>query len=574
VSTRDDLILAIEGGQLLDAVHERVMSRDEPTTLAAELVALHNEGQVDLVATFAPLGERLDGPAFFMTRHVFEQALPDLDAPVPAVIGCVLRLYQGAGHDLAAGSIVRSYMEYLQRSQGNAAEALAEIEAKPDTLAELLPATLIAGFHTDRELFAREAMRLCQDTSLDLRRQALYSIGRLEWASGEEAMLALTTLERSAEVEGDDLCLAAIMKSAFALMLKDGALEARVVGLIKSALEAGDEQAIHAASEIFGFDTDKMTPSVFDVIRPFLIQVKLVNKGTVDNVDFGLAHLLERGDSSIAVRLLEELLMSDGWSMGLLDGAARAILLNPSLMSWVASRWLMRGDRPLCTAVGTIVASSGGDPGLNADCAELEDADPFRLVFAARKAIGYLFGHPMSACSFLISVMECAKADKRVLEGLAQLLFDPLLLNYTGRAREYVMAGQEAASDEVKWAVSLALERLEDYLAALRSVGDLPALHPGARQQGAYDRQLSRQMQESWKAAEASSPILSLISKSVVLYGRTSVMYSHEGAGTPARTEFPMQRHETEMELPRMLRLDPIGLEYMLRVFRVERIAT
>ncbi|WP_419601337.1 hypothetical protein, partial [Thiolapillus sp.] len=59
---------------------------------------------------------------------------------------------------------------------------------------------------------------------------------------------------------------------------------------------------------------------------------------------------------------------------------------------------------------------------------------------------------------------------------------------------------------------------------------------------------------------------------SVILYGRSSINYVQQGTSGPSRMEIPMQAHSVEMESPRRNNLDPFGLEYMLRLFRAERL--
>lgn len=574
MSIREDLLRGNESGTLLEAVYACSLSREDHDALVSELVVLHNEGLVDAVTTFESLQDTSQGPDFFLTRHVFEEALPSLDAPVRSVMHCVLRLYETAGRDLAAGRVVDGFIQYLERGSSRSSEALAEIESNPDVFAILLPGVLVAGSRIDKAVFTTEAMRLCEDDNLELRRQAVFALGKLEWLAGSEAVSsAVSTLERSAGIEKDDRLLAGVVESAFALLQQDKALEPRIVVLMTSALEEGDEQAIHAASGVFAYHTGELTTAVLETLSVHLLRVKSGNKGTLDNIDFGVAQLLESGDSEKAFELIEALLLehADLSMMDVLDGTGKAILMDSALTNRVATRWLLRGDRVLCEALRAILSAGPDDVPLEIDAAELEPADSLHIIFTARKAVGYLFTHPIAAASMLTSLMHFAAEDE-VLTDLGKLLFDPLLLNYTGKAREYVVRQLGQESGQVKATVGEALARLDGYLEDLKSVGRLPALHPSTAHRDAHDRHLSRQMEESWKAAEASSVLLSLISKSVVLYGRTSITYVRGLDEQPRRMESPMQSHETEMELPRMLRLDPIGLDFRLRIFRAEQI--
>jgi hypothetical protein len=548
---------------------------NDRSALALELVALHNEGLIDVVGAFESLNKSSNGPDFFLTRHVFEKALPDLDAPVPSVMRCVLRLYRGAGQDLAAGTIFKSIIDFCQKEPSRPCEALAEIEANPENFADLLPWTLIAGFLIDHPLYLAQAIRLCEDKNIELRRRAVFSLGKFTWPAGIAVSdAALAALERSATAETDDQILAGIVKSAFALLQKYKAQEPRVVALIATALSKGDEYTLHAASEVFGFYTGELTPALRDTLFVHLVRVKSTNKGTLDNVDYGISHLLKSDDPAKAIQFLGDLLHThpDELTMEVFDSAAREILSDKALISKVLTRWFLRGDRVLCDGVHTMIdAHHGNDLPLEIDPAELKPADFVHILFVARKAIGYLFMQPISAATVLISLMRNT-TDDEVLTELGALLFDPLLLNFPGKAREYVVQQSGLESAQVKATIDQALKAIDNYLEDLRSVDNLAALHPSETQREAYHRHLSRLVAESWKAAQAQSVFLNLVSKSVLLYGRKSISYVYGSDGQAHRMEIPLQSHGTEMEFPRMEYLDPVGLDYMLRIFKNERL--
>lgn len=576
MSDRDDLLRSYEAGNFLEKVYCSLADHNDPTTLALELVALHNEGVIDVVGAFESLKNKSsNGPDFFLTRHVFEKALPDLDAPVPSVMRCVLRLYRDAGQDLAAGTIVKGFIEFCEKDPSRPREALAEVEASPDNFADLLPGTLIAGSRIDNPFYLAQAIRLCEDKNIELRRRAVFSLGKFNWPEGIVASdSSLVALEHSATAETDDQILAGIVKSAFSLLQQHKAQEPRVVALIAAALSKGDEYTVHAASEVFGFHTGELTGALLDVLFVHLVRVKSTNKGTLDNVDYGISYLLKNGDPDKAIQFLEDLLLThpNELTMEIFDSAAREIVSNKAHISKLLTRWFLRGDRVLCDGVRRIIGTlHGTDLPLEIDPTELKPADFVHLLFVARKTIGYLFVHPISVATVLISLMRNT-TDDDVLTELGVLLFDPLFLNFTGKARDYVVQQSGLESDKVKATIDQALRAIDDYLEDLHSVGNLAALHPGERQREAHHRHFSRLMAESWKAAEARSVLLNLFSKSVLLYGRKSISYVYGSDGQSHRMEIPLQSHGTEMEFPRMEYLDPFGLDYMLRIFRSERL--
>lgn len=576
MSYREDLLKGYEAGNFLETVHTCSRTdRSDCDALALELAALHNEGLIDVVEAFKLLEDNSSNrSAFFPTRHIFEETLPNLNAPIPSVMRCVLHLYQGAGQDLAAGTVIESFIDFCAKEPSQPLDALKEIEANPDELEALLSATLIAGSRIDHSFYLAEATRLCEATNIELRRGAVFSLGRFDW-SENVVMLesAVAALERTIATEVDDQTLANTIKSAFAFLQQQKALEPRAIALILNALSKGDEYALYAIFELFGFHTDKFPVSLLEALPVHLVRVKPAHRGTLDKIDYGISHLFKKGDAEKAIQFLEDMLLMhpNELSMEIFDSATREILSNKTLISKILTRWFLCGDRALCKAIHVIVGTHHGkDLPLEIDPAELKPADLVRIFFVARKAIGYLFMQPISVASILISLMRLT-TDDEVLTGLGAMLFDPLLLNFTGKARDYVMQQSESESGKVKQAIDNSLKAVDDYLENLHSIGNLAALRPGEAQREAYYRDFSRLMAESYKAAEAHSVFLNLFSKSVLLYGRKSINYVYGPDGQSRRMEIPLQSHGIEIEAPRMENLDPFGLDYMLRIFRNER---
>lgn len=88
------LVAAYQEGKFLQVVYDKLLSaRGDSGDLAAELVSLHNDGQIDVIAGFRALQNKPgSGLDFFLTRHIFEKALPHLNAPIQPVMDCVLHL--------------------------------------------------------------------------------------------------------------------------------------------------------------------------------------------------------------------------------------------------------------------------------------------------------------------------------------------------------------------------------------------------------------------------------------------------------------------------------------------------
>jgi hypothetical protein len=577
VSYREDLLRSYKTGNFLETVYAcSVKDSQDFSILASDLAALHNEGLLDIVGAFELLNnEPSSGLDFFQTRRVFEKALPDLETSVPSVIRCVLKLYIEAGHDFLARTIIDSFIEFCKKKPSLSKDALAEIEKYPDDFADLLTPSLFAGFSCEPSFFLNEAIRLCKDENIVLRQRAVFALGKFVLPDDNAlAEIVLVALERSVIEETDDHILAGILSSSISILLQQKAGELRVLKIIETALSKGNECTLHAASQAFWINTDKLTNELLDLLLVYLMRIKPSNKNSMDNLDLGILNMLKSGNMEKGVRLVEDLLLShsEELTMEVFDSAAREILSNKVLLNKILTRWFLRGDRVLCNSVCKIVEPHhGADLPLEVNPEELNLEDLRQIYFVARKAVGYLFTNPITVASILISLMRMT-TDKEMVTELGRLLYDPLLINYTGALRAYLIKQSEQESGEVQVVINDALAAIESYLDDLRSVGDLAALHPGEMQREAYNRHNALAMTELWKAVVAKSVCLNLFPTSVLLYGRKMIDYVHGINGEIQRMETPLNHFTTEIENPRMEYLDPYGLDYMLRIFRAERL--
>src|ERR1019366_9001551 len=120
------------------------------------------------------------------TRHIFEEALPNLQGASLEAAKCTVHLIVEAGQDLVARTPINAFRLFLDSSPTRPAEVLAHIEQDPVALSMVLPATIAAGFARDRASFTKEVVRLSQAPLIDLRRPAVFSLGSIELLEHEE----------------------------------------------------------------------------------------------------------------------------------------------------------------------------------------------------------------------------------------------------------------------------------------------------------------------------------------------------------------------------------------------------
>jgi hypothetical protein len=574
---RNDLIVAFQKGNFLQVVYEK--SLGEPENLSAlneELVSLHNGGLIDVVACFNRLENHPDaGYDFFLTRHILEKTLPDLNAPVKPVMDCVLHLVNEAGQDMAAGTLFGPFIDFCAVEPSRPEESLKQIKASIDQFADLLTPTIVAGARIDTRHYLNEAVQLTAHENIEIRKGAIFSLGRIQYHKDSKLCeTALACLELAVTKECDDHLLGNLIKSAFSLYKQDKSQEERIVDLIKCALLKGGDYALHAASELFGFDFNELPETLLDALLEHLRRVKPQNKGTMDSIDYGLVKLINREEPTKGIEFLEDILLANpnDVSMNTFDGVIRVLCKNNKVLNKVLTKWFLRGNRVLCEGIHAVVNKDlHHDLLLEIDPSELISIDHVHIFFLARKTIGYLFFKPLTATSIIISLMHHTN-EEETLQQLGTLLFDPLLLNFPGKVKDHLIQQTEIESGQVKATIESALRIFDEYMNALKSTGVIPELHPSQAHRDAHRRHFSQLLSASFKEAEKKSVFLSLVSKSVLLYGRKSINYVYGLNGKYNRMETPLLSHGTEIEIPRLQIIDPFGLDYMLRIFRAERI--
>jgi hypothetical protein len=574
----EDLIGAFQKGNFLKVVYDNSLGdKGNRGNLTEELVSMHNAGLLDVIAGFRALQNKPDaGIDFFLTRYVLEEVLPHIKSPVQPVMDCVLHLVNEAGQDMAAGTLFAPFIEFCAADPSRPKESLKQIETSIDQFADLLTPTIVAGSRIDTEHYLNEAVRLTEHENIEIRKRAIFSLGKIQYPQGSNLCKpALACLEYSISKETDDQLLGNLIKSAFSLYKHDKSQLERILKLINCALSTGGDYSLHAASELFGFDFNELPEALLDSLLNHLLRVRPKNKKTIDNIDYGLVKLIKREDPTKGIEFLEALLIANPnvVSLDIFDSVISAISKNNrNVLNKLLTRWFLRGDRVLCEGIDTVI-NTAHDHNilLEVDQSELVSTDPVHIVFLARKTIGYLFLKPVTAASVIISLMHHTNDDE-TLQQLAALCFDPLLLNFPGKVKDYLIQQAEKESGVAKTTIETALKTFEKYLYDLKSTGVIPELHPSQAHRDAYRRRFSRLMSESLKEAEKKSVFLHFVSKSVLLYGRKSIDYVYGPDGQSNRMETPLHSHITEMEIPRMENIDSFGLDYMLRVFRVEKI--
>ena len=576
---QDQLIQAHRDGGFLDTVHELSLRlpEQEKKDLTDVLVDLHNTSTIDVVAAFSVLRHASEYPDFFLTRHILEGVLPELNADVLSVMKCVIRLTKEAGQDGAANGLIDPYIQFCAQSPLRAYEAIELIQKDTQSLVDLLAPTLIAGARRNVTLYAQKAIEFSQHSNIEVRKQAVFSLGRIQYQTKKILVnMVMNFIVETVEQEDNDLLLNRAVGAAFDIYRQNSSTVDQVASVFRDALEKGTDLTLHAASEVFGFHSDKIPPPLLDVLVKHLANVQPEPQQTLRNIDRGLERLFATENTrDTAVAFLEQLLTNGGVEIEIFDIAMRRLLRNENgLLNRLMTRWFLGGEQALCRAIEQIIKLSHDKKLiLAAEPGELTNADSTHLIFLARKAIGYLFFHPVTATSILLSLLPFTK-DEQTISATTQMIFNPLLLNYPGQVGGYLEEQSNTDNPSIKSVSREAIQTYKKYIEDMRGVEKLLEHRPPVTHHEVFIRHYSRQVQRDMREAEKHAVFTQIAKKSVLLYGTKSINYVGEPFTQNRRMEIPLPKYSFSMKIPRLHNIDPFSLDYMLHIFRHEKVRT
>lgn len=542
---------------------------DERKGFCSLLAEAHNEGKIDIVAGFALLKNGKEDTNFFLARQIFVDTLPKLTTDSVAVAKTVAHLVMAAGGDLAASWPLENFRGFLDQDGRRTVEILAAVEREPTTLAILLPVLAAAGFEADRGYFLGEVIRLTKSPDKLLQRMALAALANVPVVEGEIGMSAdvLVALETAVAISDEDGALAASLSTALALSMKAESDLQRLADVVQSSLSKGGEWTLGVAAENYARDAEKLDNLLIGLLSDAL--KTRASENNLSHLDLGIASLLQTAKWSIGIEMLDELLRRFSKSVTLKEFQCSqgTITASEKLRSRVVTRWLASGHQVLCEAAEDAVQNvAQADLSVDADTAQIDLQNEEEVTFMARKAAGFLFHSPVAAASFLISLMRGG-----VIEPIKQLLLDPLLLNYTSSVRELLLQRCKTEPEDVVAALRDGLQMIEVYLDALGKASDLKELRISEEEKAIFNRSLSQKMSKSFEVARSKMPLLSMVKRSVVLYGRGSVQHVARPDGSNYRADMMFKTQGTEITFPRMMHIDELGLHFLLRILRAEK---
>lgn len=565
--TKEEIItLFARGEKLVREMARRfgVSARTDIQIIEERFVTLHNAGTIDLL-TLVEVGEfqRLQGTAFFAASYFLCCLLPKLNTTPDRMMRCVDELVTRGGQDGAANEPNAAFREWCAVVPGRAKEVIAAAHAGHELACQHLSFALEA---VDDLI---EARRFTFEY-VGLRRQAaITALGRMKHQNTDSCAETFAIFNTLLDNGIEDSVRAGVLLAVMQILARDcGVSPENAEMLISRLVSTPGPLTLHQCARVLWAYRLALTENIVAFLLEALISLDSDNKGTVESLDLGLRALLEDGYEDAAVSFVTMLLSLSDNRLNLeeLDSFTQAVLSGPpDLFSRLVVQWLQLGSPRLCGGLAKAIQGPGLDGVPLTLKAEDLNLSPATQLFICRKAVGWFFFKPTTAASVLVSVLRvCEEATARKVE---RLLVDPLLKNYGG-VRDYLenLAPDDVASKSVVWA----LAQNDADLEAQRSVPLILELQPSEHHRRIESLRISDQFRDGHKQAQSGSVLLSMVSRSVLLYGNRSISFVDDGQDKLRPMEIDLHSHGISFEMPRMEVVDPVGLDYTLRVFRKE----
>lgn len=568
--TKASLLAASETADgFLAQIHDLYIQeiRAEEKTLKEALSELHNSGEIDLVAIISGVDKSSNGHDFFTILHAFENALPFLDAGLEDVLRCLLHLTQQAGRDLAIGGVYGAFERFCSVEAHRPSDSVGFILAQSElsAFAPFLSSSILA-YGSDSVTDAIQTTEcIIANSNEVVRSQAYFTLGRLK-VDETQANVIWELLSSSASGERESGCCASILRATINFGDAFPSYWSQIEDFLLTFVEGAPPEVLYEISHIVAFQRADLPEGVLGLLVKQLANVSPEHKGIIDNVDHILVNLVEKGASPLALKLLESTL-NVGVKFPQLDYFSRELLSkHRELLNHIVTKWFLSGDSTLCHGVLDLLHDvTGKDVELEAEVALL--GDEVKQVFVSHKAVGWLFTRPIAVASFILSIYETASKTTR--KELEQVLYDPLLLSYPGELKRFFQSYIDK-SFQASLCERL-LGKLHAYHSDIEKVSGLKELMAPRENINVYWKESNKSMQAAYEDASRGSIIDLIATKQTLLYGNSSIYYVHRGDGEQVRQEMQMQSFSHSTEMPRLNVLDPESLDYVLRVYRCER---
>ncbi|AXY40866.1 hypothetical protein [Halomonas sp. JS92-SW72] len=531
------------------------------------LCELHNAGKISLVSddNLAAI-EALGHNDFWSVVHSLDQAIPELDCSYQDVLRFVQTLVDKAGSDGAAGMPNQSLVKWCKVNPEKAKQIVSEAKYL-DKICLSHCVFAIQGLG-DAEL----AFELLGHSDKVVVAAGLRSLGRLEMGSGTIAKRVIDECCEAIATGKDPYLRSSAIETAFKTWEKIGPLEPYTQKEFLKAItsEKEGDELVQLSASLFYYQKGLVDESINQILEALVGEISNP-QATLHWLDHAIHSKDERWSLTKIIDVLAAQIpkLDNPIESRQLYNFCQWIWEDPDNASQLFSSWIVSGQFSLCKFLVDMVGEGGKKNTLVEISKPDLPNDSDNQIFMARKCVGFLWLHEVTAASILLSIVKNGKKAARA--AAEDLLFDPLLLSYGGDLRSFLEGQAQNPSKRISDCVRRLLKSHDAYIAGLKKVEHLVEFFPTIEQRRAAvvkDRERNKDIQ---KQAHERSIFSQLVTHQTLLYGKKSFSIIHGGDGKKIPSVTSLSEFSYSTEFPRLSVVDPVGFNQALTIFRIER---
>jgi len=548
---------SFRGGVVAAAKHLEWSDRNEASLISAlargasRRAELFNKVDRELLS-------KLSGPEVFQVQAVLCDVIPELESSSTDVMTLVKELVSAGGQDLAANQPYSAFIKWCSVDQSRSEEIINLARSGNELALHHLVFALQAKGDANEAYYSASQIGLERDAGILALSRLPLDIDNTEKAI--KLILGLMNISYIHEAVG-------LLKSCFDIAGNHQTIDRNDISeALEIVSKTCDNHVIHFMAMALRLYSETMSEKEIDICLSSIQLIDTSNSGSVNEIESGLCRLWSIYPEKAEKALSQIISITHGCVGKNLTNYIFSQEKN-DIRAKLATSWFMSGDRFLCESIADQIS----EVNRTSPCLEVSNEvlpkDPLDQVFLCRKVIGYLFLAPMTVASWLVAVI---RAQGEASDVAAELLYNPMLLNYSGSLRKW-LEEQAKVADQSNKLILEALDKVKIVLNGIKETKDIVELEPSTAERALVRFKEAEKSEQIRSASNENSVFHGLVTTQTLLYGDRSGYSIMNTNGERQSQNMNMHEMSVTVEIPQGLLFDPVGLELTLAQFKYEQ---
>lgn len=568
MSLEQKITLYLNDHTVLEAVDEFTRKKYGDAEVTNAFVNLHNSSTINLFKEFFNL-KNDKGFNFFSTRHLLEEALPNLEVQdIGEMLVTLEKLIQEAGDDMVAGTPASSFGKLLETDLEFAKDVLDHLKSH-DYAINFLSKTLLCLSLANLDYAVEQAKDIIAENSLTKVGYTILALGQMDYKDDHQLLTNVIELICSYQHQGKDQHIQALIIKSLLEISKNKldsyeGIKQKITSIINS--NSYEASSIHTCITQLFYDHKTLPNEIKTLLLEMIPFIHPSSNGTIHYLDMVMPYLYEESETKI-IELLEKLFNQCDFQINIsqFDSLKRYFYENVDKLSSLITRWFLSKSIQLNRFASDLIDNNELE--LSFDTSQLSESSSTVHLFLARKACGWYFTNPTVAISLIHSVFKTCPIDQA--NDIQEIIFNPLMISYPRKVTEFLNKHKEELDEEKFAIIENLLKRIEDYHNALRASYDIKELRVGQAEHFAYRRYHQQMINKAYAESKKNSLFGSLFTENTLLYGKNTAFIIQTEQGSQRQT-MPLHSYSHTIDFPSMEILDSTSLHDKLFSFKIE----